>query len=251
VTFVASAVILLGIRMQVAPPLEGAAGRKISGFFTQYVDGLRYLRHHPDVLFISMHKAMNSLFVAGVFQVVQVAIAERVFVIGEGGSTGLGLIYAAIGIGTGLGPILARIFTGDRDRPMRFAIIASYGLSSLGLLIIAPLFDFNSVLIGSLVRGVGAGLMWVFSTQLLLQLTPDQVRGRVFATEFAMLTLASAIGSLLGGWALDQPGVTIAHLLWIPAILNVIPGVLWAVWVTAGKHRHTPSPEAEEAIPAR
>jgi len=40
-------------------------------------------------------------------------------------------------------------------------------------------------------------------------------------------------------------------LLWIPAVLNVIPGVLWAVWVTAGKHLHTPSIEVEDPVPAK
>ena len=42
--------------------------------------------------------------------------------------------------------------------------------------------------------------IWGFSTTLLLKKLPNEVRGRVFGTEFALLTLAGAIGSGLGGW---------------------------------------------------
>ena len=47
-----------------------------------------------------------------------VAIAEDIFVIGEGGGISLGLMLALGGVGTGVGPIVARRFTGDRDRPL-------------------------------------------------------------------------------------------------------------------------------------
>ena len=117
---------------------------------------------------------------SGAFQVVQVALAEQVFIIGEGGSISLGLMYMAMGIGTGVGPILARVFTGDRDRPLRHAITISYGISAIGVWMTATLSSFSIVLIGTILRGLGGAIGWVFSTQLLLQLLPDQIRGRGF-----------------------------------------------------------------------
>jgi predicted MFS family arabinose efflux permease len=76
-------------------------------------------------------------------------------------------------------------------------------------------------------RGVGGGVIWVFSTQLLLQLTPDRVRGRIFSTEFAIFSLANAVGSIVVGWALDNTSFGLSTVMWWMAILSAIAGVLW------------------------
>jgi predicted MFS family arabinose efflux permease len=70
----------------------------------------------------------------------------------------------------------------------------------------------------------------VFSTQLLLRLVPAEVRGRVFATEFALLTLAMATSAALGGWALDRSALGIGELLHGMAGAVLFPGLLWGFW---------------------
>jgi MFS family permease len=197
----------------------------------QYFDGLRYLKDHPDILFISTHKAAFALVATGAFQVVQVRLAEQVFVIGEGGGISLGLMYAATGIGTGIGPIIARRFTGDRDKPLRVAILLSYLMTSVGLFIIFPLSTFGVTLVGTLLRSFGGGINWVFATQLLLQLVPDDVRGRVFSTEFAIFTLGSALSSAAGGWLLDATQFDLQSLTLLMAIISVVPAIPWFVWM--------------------
>ena len=159
------------------------------------------------------------------------------------------------GIGTGLSPILARRVTGDNERKMRQAIIFAFGFSAVGMLtgtIVlnatskiastgglsgALLMNFCLVLLGILIQGAGGGLNWVFSTQLLLQLLPDRVRGRVFSTEFAMMTLANAISAAVGGWALDGTGLGIPGMMGFVAGLLLIPGALWAVWTLRRQHQ--------------
>ena len=85
------------------------------------------------------------------------------------------------GVGTGVGPIIARHFTGDRDRPLRSAIILGYLMGAAGLAIVAPMVHFGWVLLGVTLRGIGGGIVWVFSTQLLLHLTPQScARTRLF-----------------------------------------------------------------------
>ncbi len=227
-TFLLSAVLISRIVYQHDSSLS--TDRSVASAIRQYVDGLRYLGRHKDTLAIALHKGAFGLFVAGGFQVVQVAVAERVFVYGQGGGTGLGLIYATMGVGTGLGPIIARRFTGDRDRPLRVAIGLSYLIAAIGLALMAPLFGFELFLLATVFRGAGGGIGWVFSTQLLLHKLPDQVRGRVFATEFALFTLMNAAGAAAGGWALDNTGLGISGLIWIMAGLILVPGVLWAWW---------------------
>ncbi|MGD8404412.1 MAG: MFS transporter [Anaerolineales bacterium] len=214
--------------------LAGARGQ-IAAAFRQYVDGLKYLKDHRDIFAITLHKSAVSLLASGAFQVIQVTLAQQVFVIGENGSTSLGLMYAFAGIGTGVGPILARVFTGDRDRPLRNAITISYFLGAIGLALTAPLASFTLVLAGTFIRMLGGGINWTFSTQLLLEWAPDKVRGRVFSSEFAMFTLANAISSATGGWLLDNTNLGISGIIWWMSGLMIIPGILWFAWTAFGK----------------
>jgi NRE family putative nickel resistance protein-like MFS transporter len=211
---------------------------------SQYIDGLRYLKNHPDILFISTHKAAIALVASGAFQVVQVQLAERVFVIGEGGGISLGLLYAAAGIGTGIGPIIARHFTGDRDHPLRLAILLAYILTSVGLLIIFPLTNFGLTLAGTLLRSFGSGINWVFATQLLLQLVPDDVRGRVFSTEFAFFTLGNALSSAAGGWLLDSSAFNLQSLMLLMAIASILPAIPWFFWIRSHSYKEAASKDA-------
>jgi MFS family permease len=141
---------------------------QISAAFRQYADGLRYFKKHPDIFAISLQKAAFSLFTGGAFQVVMVALAEDIFVIGEGGGISLGILYAFVGVGTGIGPVFVRYFTGDRERPLRLSLALTYPLSAVGTLLVATLSSFSVVLLGTLLRAIGGGINWVFSTQLLL-----------------------------------------------------------------------------------
>lgn len=235
-TFVASALVLARIAYDHTPGLAGQS-RGVAAVYRQYMDGLRYLRDNPETLGLAVQKPINSLFFSGGFQVIQVIIGERIFVMGEGGGISLGLLFAMTGIGTGLGPILARRYTGDRGQAMRVAMAVSYFIAVIGIAMTAPLTAFWLVLVGMLLRGFGGGVIWVFSTQLLYQTVPDDVRGRVFATEFAMFTLASAISAAAVGWGLDNLSAGLSGVIWWMAILGLIPSVLWAWWTWRGVKR--------------
>ncbi len=139
-------------------------------------------------------------------------------------------MWSTVGIGTGIGPILVRRITGDDERRLRIALGCSYFVTALGVAIVAAAPVFSVALVGALLRGVGAGVGWVFSTQILLHLVPDRVRGRVFSTEFALLTLCSAAASAVAGRVIDLPQVGIRGTLWCMAAVVLIPGVLWSLW---------------------
>ena len=221
-TFFVSAALLLQIKLP-GPP-SAAPGTPTRAKFT----ALRYMRQHPDILFIAMHKAAIALLLSAGFQVVQVEIAKNYFVIGVGGAISLGLMYGMNGIGSGIGPILARRWTGDQDRLLRRSISLGYLIGAFGLAITAPLFNLPTVLIGGFFRSIGGGIAWVFSTQLLLQSAPNQIRGRVFGIEFAFFTLMGSIGTAIVGAMLDQ--FHVRTILWGMAGLPLIPAVLWWLW---------------------
>ena len=221
-TFAISAGLLLKIRLpRTSSETSGTPGRA-------KVTALRYMLQHPDILFIAMHKAAISLLMSTGIQVILVEIAKNYFVIGVGGALSLGAMYCMNGIGSGIGPILARRWTGDRDKPLRISISWGYLIAAIGIAIIAPLLNFGTVLFGGLIRSIGGGIAWVFSTQLLLQRAPNEIRGRIFGTEFALFTLMGGASSLIIGALLDQ--FQVEAILWGMAALNLIPALLWWLW---------------------
>ncbi len=221
-TFALSAVFLFGIK------LPGSASEAQGTTARPKPSALRYMRQHPDIFFIAMHKAAIALLLSSGFQVVQVEIAKSHFVIGVGGAISLGLMYCINGVGSGIGPILARHWTGDRDKPLRISISIGYLIGAFGLVVTAPLLGLVEVLIGGFFRSIGGGIAWVFSTQLLLQRAPNEIRGRIFGTEFAFFTLMGGIGTAIVGALLDR--LHVRTILWGMTVLPLIPAVLWWLW---------------------
>ena len=228
-TFLLSAALLTQIRMP-AKLASAAADKTVAAAVRQYFDGLRYLRAHLDILVVALQKASMALFLATAFMVIQVAIAQQVFTVGKGGGISLGLMFGLTGVGSGLGPIAARRLTGDDPRSLKKAIAYGYLIAIAGILVTAPLLSLQTVLLGFFVRSIGTGIIWVFSTQLLLQMAPDEVRGRVFASDFMFFYLGSALASSVVGAALDT-SLTISAIIWTMAAISVIPTVLWTLWV--------------------
>ena len=221
-TFAVSAGLLLKIRLPDSPSTAGGVPGRAK------LTALRYMLQHPDILIIALHKAAISLLMSSGVQIVLVEIAKNYFVIGVGGALSLGIMYCMNGIGSGVGPILARRWTGDRDSPLRISIIWGYLIASIGIAITASLYNFGMVLFGGLVRSIGGGIAWVFSTQLLLQRAPNEIRGRIFGTEFALFTLMGGASSLITGALLDR--FQLQTILNGMAALNLIPALLWWLW---------------------
>ena len=136
-TFLLSALLLAQIRMP-ANLASAAADRTVAAAVGQYLRGLRYLRAHLDVLVVALQKAVMALFFATAFQVLQVAIAQQVFTVGQGGGTSLGLMFGLTGVGSGLGPILARKLTGEDPRSLKEAIAYGYVLAIAGIIVTSP-----------------------------------------------------------------------------------------------------------------
>ena len=243
-TFLISAALIAGVRYQRA---DTGGGADLRAVLNEYMDGLRYLRREIDILFITLHKAALGLLIAGgAINIVMVTISESIFVIGEGGATGLGIMWGVVGIGTGVGPIVMRRFTGDRQRALRLVLTPMYLLAAVGLIVAAPILSFGSVLLGMFLRTFAIGAIWVFTTQLLYQLTPESYQGRVFAVEIAAFTLGSAISGAIGGWLLDTTPIGLSDLMWLMAASALLPAVLWTIWMRIAPSRQAAPLRAQE-----
>ncbi len=227
ITFLLSIVFLLMVTY--SHDVDAESDQSVSAAMQSYIDGLRYLRQKSDILLIALHKSFLTVTTWAGIQVIQVSIAEDLFVIGEGGSISLGLMFAFQGIGAALGPVVGRYIVGDDLKKIRRFIITCYLIDAVGLAIASTLFNFPVILFAWVLIGFGSGNLWVMSSQLLMTLLPNEMRGRVFSVEFALHTLFSAIAAGLAGYVLDI-GLSIAGLLVATAVFSIVPAIIWGIW---------------------
>ena len=212
-----------------------------SGFF-EFVGGLRYLAGRPFILGLALVKAGGAL-IWGAINVVEIPLAETVFPLNGNGTLTLGIIYAATGIGTALGPILLRQWMGDSREASLRAITLSFvmltlGVTGLGLANMLPM-----IVVMTVVRGIGSGAAWVFSSALLQKLVTDEYRGRVFAFEFAILTLTQSFSVLWAGFAMDSLGMDVQQVLLSMGVVGVVITLIWVVF----RARNAPAPVGQRA----
>jgi predicted MFS family arabinose efflux permease len=195
-----------------------------------FVDGLNYLWSRPTILVLALLKATSALAFGGV-EIVQVAYAQSYHLPGSNASATLGLIYLAVGVGTGLGPLLARRITGDTPRPMYWAILMAYLLMIGGYLALGMAASLPVILLATFARTIGTGINWVYSTSLMQMKVPSHYLGRVFAFDMAMMTLASAASTVGAGWAKDSLGWTPAQLALALAAITLPSVGGWAIFM--------------------
>ena len=211
-TFLLSAYFIARV---VVPPKERKAGGGQTGWL-DFVDGFRYLSKEPFILILSLIKGAGAL-VWGAVNVFEITFANEVFAlddvswlkairIEDGGTAALGIFYVVSGIGTGVGPLLMRRWLGDRLPRLLFGIVIGFFLAGGGILLLGLAPTLPTFLAGTLVRTVGTGTLWVFSAVILQMTVPDEFRGRVFAFEFAVLTLTQSISTLAAGTMQDVLG---------------------------------------------
>ncbi|MCC6455040.1 MAG: MFS transporter [Caldilineaceae bacterium] len=206
------------------------------GGLFQFVAGLGYLRARPFVLGLALAKAGGAL-AWGAVNVMEIPLAQDIFPINGNGTLTLGLVYAATGLGTGLGPLMVRRWVGAQHRTQLWAILGGLVALSAGILGLGFAPSLGWVLGASFLRSLGSGTIWVFSAAILQAVVDDEYRGRVFAFEFAALTLAQSISTLWAGVALDQLQLSVQDVLRWTALISLAACLLWAWFQTRTKTR--------------
>lgn len=204
----------------------------------EFVEGLRYLWLVPVLLVISLVKAAGS-FVWGAINVLEISYADYVYPLSstalgrglsleDGGTATLGLIYVVSGLGTGLGPLLIRRWLGDSTKRLMIGISIGFLFTAVGISMLGLVSNLSAFLGSTFTRTVGTGTIWVFSSVLLQMLIPDKVRGRVFAFEFAILTLMQSMSIFGAGYFLDTLGWPLDQ---ITLAFGSLGGVVFILWM--------------------
>ena len=226
---------------------RGGAARVVAGP-AGFLDGIALVRGTPRVAaYLSVKGAWA---IAGGLLLLLTVFGQRVFPVGEGAAMGIGILYAARGVGSGAGALLVGALLGSAsDRlerslaPAYLAVACCY--AALGA---APTIWLAALAVAG-AHAAGSAL-WVASTVLLQTTVPDRFRGRVFAMDFALMTLVSAGSSYATALSLDRLGIGPRAMAVALGACFVLPAAAWW-WATPSSAGGTGGSPRGSAVTAR
>lgn len=241
IALVSAVAVILTYMMRV--PEWGRLKRRQESWFGSLIEGFRFAWKEKAIFAILVLLTFQSIFGTPYLQIFVPLIALqfidftflRAFGIeGERAQeVGLGLLLAASGFGALMGAVLVATI-GERLR--RRGLIVIGGLTLYGTAIAALGISSNTafVLLPFLfitIVGVGQSLLLAVKNAIILQLSPNEVRGRVFSIQSldrGLSTLGSSGGGFLAAaigapFALAIYGATVAiGALWVGVFMPVL-----------------------------
>jgi MFS family permease len=225
-SFLLSAALIASVRIPKRPPREKrklTVNRALG--ISETIEGVRYVKKRPRVLALLLVKPAWGM--GGGILTLLAVFGEKIFPVGHSAATGIGVLFAARGIGTAVGPIVARRIAGEGKRRMRNSIGVAFLIGGVFYMAFGAATSFVVALIVLGIAHTGGSILWVFSTVLLQRGVEDNFRGRVFAAELALLTLTMAVSNYATGYLLDPIGLS-------PRVVSIgigafflLPGLAW------------------------
>ena len=224
-SFGASALLVMGIHRSFSRPVaEGEHHPAPTG-------GLRGIAASLGVVarFARGNRTLSALLLSKTTFGVGTGVVVMLAVFGTGvfgaGDAGIGLLFAARGLGALIGPFLARSLVGLTDRGLLLGIAGSFVTFAVGyaLLPLAPVLWIAMVCV--FVAHLGGGSQWMLSSYGLQRASPDQIRGRVFSFDYGLVTVTIAISLLIAGSLAEAlpPAIT----TWIMVGLAATAAIGW------------------------
>ncbi|MBC8031618.1 MAG: MFS transporter [Pyrinomonadaceae bacterium] len=225
-TYLLSAALIASVRLPKRAPREK---RKLTFAravgITETVEGARYVKRRPRVLALLLVKPAWGL--GGGILTLLAVFGERIFPVRNNAALGIGILFAARGIGTAVGPIVARRISGEGKKRMQVSIGISFLIGGVGYMAFGSATNFVLALIVLGIAHTGGSILWVFSTVLLQRDVEDNFRGRVFAAELALLTLTMAVSNYATGELLDRFRLSPRVVTIGIGVFFLLPGVAW------------------------
>ena len=200
-TFLLSSLLLIPLTFEqrfdksIKGPLLSTAFKNIKIGWTRIYQDKKLLR----IVFAKSSWNLAGAGLAGVFLVLAGADLT-----GYGAAFGFGLFFFARGIGTGLGPLIARALFKDKTKwPSLIGVLVS--LSGLFYFMVGITLDYYLPLTVALIilAHAASGGNWVLSTVLTQMWVEDEVRGRVFSMDMLILGGTAAISTTVAGFLVE------------------------------------------------
>ena len=218
-SFAVSAWLILGIRQPLQEPRDPAAHPAI-GVRGGVAAAIGFARTSRIVAAFVLSK---TSFGVGTGVVALLAVfGSEVF---GAGDAGIGILFAARGLGALVGPFVARSVMGTDDAGLIRGIAASFVAAAgcYALFPLAPQIWIAAIFVFG--AHCGGGAQWALSTLGIQRSTPDVIRGRVFSLDYGLVTMTIAVSTLVAGLLADLVPARLA--VWTMAALIVAAGVIW------------------------
>ena len=150
---------------------------------------------------------------------------------GYGAAFGFGLFFFARGIGTGIGPLIARAIFKDKSKwPSLIGILVS--ISGLFYLLVGLTLDiYLPLTVGLIILAHSAsGGNWVLSTVLTQTWVEDEVRGRVFSMDMLILGGTAAISTTIAGFLVEFYDLSLRSGFISFSCLMIVCGLVFTYW---------------------
>jgi MFS family permease len=239
-SYLLSAVLIYNVKLPKRPKRirqKLSLGRALG--ITETIEGAKYVKRRPSVLALLLVKPAWGL--GGGILTLLAVFGEKIFPVGKSAATGIGVLFAARGIGTAVGPIVARRIAGDGKKRLQASIGIAFLIGGIFYFAFGVSTSFIFALLFLGIAHTGGSILWVFSTVLLQRSVEDNFRGRVFAAELALLTLTMAASNYLTGELLDRFGVPPRIVTMGIGLFFLLPGIVWFAtqqwWDREGKDR--------------
>ena len=227
-TFVVGALILIPMNIpqtideKLMGPIFSTAFRNIKTGWKRIKEDKRLLR----LVFAKSSWNLAGAGLAGVFLVLAGGDID-----GYGAAFGFGLFFFARGIGTGVGPLMARTFFKDQNKwPSLIGMLVS--LSGFFYFFVGFTLDITLPLTILLIimAHAASGANWVLSTVLTQMWVEDEVRGRVFSMDMLILGASAALSTTTAGFLVDWYGLQIKEGMMLFSIIMIITGLVFTLW---------------------
>ena len=208
---------------------ESMKGPWLSTGIRNIKSGWARIRSQPDLFRIVFAKASWNVAGGGLAGVYLVLMGANVQ--GFGAAFGFGLFFFARGVGTGLGPILARAFLRDEEawpRLVGYLIVLSGLIYFLVGLSVPHALWITVVLV--ILAHSASGANWVLSTVMMQQWVEDEVRGRVFSTDMLILSIAFSTSTSVAGYLMENTDLGIQNGIMLFASVMVFCGIVFSMW---------------------
>lgn len=150
---------------------------------------------------------------------------------GYGAAFGFGLFFFARGIGTGIGPLIARSLFKDKSKwPSLIGILVS--ISGVFYFFVGFTLDYFLPLTFVLIicAHAASGGNWVLSTVLTQSWVEDEVRGRVFSMDMLLFGTSAAISTTTAGYLVEYHNLSLQNGFLSFSLLMVLCGIVFTVW---------------------
>lgn len=219
VSFALSAILFSRIKTPMQQERNAQSQRQRIRPIADMREAITHSRQDPVLMALIFSK---TTFAIGAGVVSQLAVlASDVF---NGGDASRGLLIGIRGVGTGLGPLIAMRYTrGQLSKVLTicgFASLAFSGFYFIGAWM--PTLWLTAIFV--MLAHLGGGAQWTLSSYGLQLRSPDHIRGRILAGDFALVTLMLSVTSALAGLVSEFFGVrqAISGFAFAAAIASVI-----------------------------